>query len=435
MKVTHGLIWFLLLLISLGSGCASKRLSLHDHPECTISKGSRAERLQSTRLEAERWLQIVEYTNETTYDATTPKETRTLNRQPDTRYLAILSYPDHPDPWLKNRSFIYDDALALLWFAWKGDEETARGLANTLVLLQNADGSWGFGFDAQNDNYYNAEYVRNGAVAWASFAMAYYARKYNDHAADLSAELSAMYLSTQIETYDGAINRGLLRGGRGRWSSNYLVFFPNIEFLPAISEHQFDSHMAFSLTEPERAQTLARDINSILWLPQKSRFAVAATHRNIDEGRALDASGGWGALWLYSIGKPKLAKQSLDYTIEAFATQDGGLFGYRPYLDPIDGPLTKEWESLIFVEGSLGVALAAWRLEKPDIANRVLDMSMELSCLGGPGIPYANRELKDFPTHPAAAPTLWFLFLEREMRTGEPAPLFGGYHELRAEVQ
>ncbi len=431
------ILWLMPILL-LWSGCATThRLSLEDRPECALrgtDEKARAERLQATRVEAERWLNVVEYEEDTTYDATIPPEPRILKRKPGTRYLALLSYPGHPDPWLKHRSFLYDDALALLWYSWIGDEETARGLANTLILLQNDDGSWGFGFDAVGDGFYNAAYVRNGAVAWASYAMAYYSRKYDDIQAAASAEYSAWYLTTQAESHDGAVNRGLIRGGRGRWSANYLVFFPDVEFMPAISEHQFDTHMALLLSQPERARTLARDIFSTLWLPRQSRFAVAATFRNIEKGRALDASGGWGALWLHSVGKREQAEASLAYTVEAFATQDAGLFGYRPYLDPIDGPLTEEWEKLIFVEGMLGVGMAAWRLGNSDIAHRTLDTSVELACLGGPGIPYANRELKDFPTRPAAAPTLWFLFLEREMRTGEPSPPFAGYHELRAEV-
>ena len=77
--------------------------------------------------------------------------------------------------------------------------------------------------------------------------------------------------------------------------------------------------------------------------------------------RALDAAGGWGALWLEARGDLPRARRSLSYTVNAFVAKQASLSGYRPYLDPVDGPATPLDTDLIFVEGSLGVALAAHR--------------------------------------------------------------------------
>ena len=58
-------------------------------------------------------------------------------------HLALLSYPGVPrsDP-TSARSFVYDDALALLWLTTTGAEEKARALAHTLVAIQNGDGTY-----------------------------------------------------------------------------------------------------------------------------------------------------------------------------------------------------------------------------------------------------------------------------------------------------
>jgi hypothetical protein len=76
------------------------------------------------------------------------------------------------------------------------------------------------------------------------------------------------------------------------------------------------------------------------------------------------------------------------------------------------------------VEGTLGVGLAAHRLGQPAVAEAALRTATALACAHGPGIPTANRLAHDFVVEPGVAPTIWFLFLEREVRTGAPAPLF-----------
>lgn len=72
----------------------------------------------------------------------------------------------------------------------------------------------------------------------------------------------------------------------------------------------------------------------------------------------------------------------------------------------------------------MGMGLAAHRLGDPETAQSMLQTGIALSCAGPPGIPYSTVELPGFSTHAAAAPTLWFLFLDREMATGRSAPIF-----------
>lgn len=339
--------------------------------------------------------------------------------------LAVRSFAG-ADTVLAGRSYIYDNALALLWFAWTGDEQVSRGLASTLVASQGAGGAWGAYLPLDDDDCYNDRYVRSGIVGWAAYALSYYARKYSSDAARKGAEQAAGYLEAQIVDDPGAETVGLVQGGRGRWVGKDGVerFEAEYRFSSAVTEHQFDAHQALAHTGRPAAAKLAAQVKARLWLKQEGRFALAAHPEQVDSRRALDAAGAWGALWLADAGDEAGARRSLSYTRQAFATRDRSLCGYRPYLDPVEGPQSVRPEDLIFVEGTLGVGLAAHRLGDKETAREALGLAVQLSCSTAGGLPYANVEAAGFSTLPGVAPTLWFLLLEREMRLGKPSPLF-----------
>ncbi|HPQ68093.1 MAG TPA: hypothetical protein PKW95_03120 [bacterium] len=378
-----------------------------------------------TARAAEAWLRIVPYETSEVRDEPPLDRPRSLARRDGREYRAILSYPDAQNGLLANRSFIYDNALALLWTTWADRRDAAAGLAETLMLLQNKNGSWGFSFTVTQPGRYNARYVRNGVVGWTTYALAVYADATHSARAAAAAERGTRYLESERVAQRERRDYALIHGGYGWWKrGDKAVFHPDRKFSLAVAEHQFDAYQAWSFTRPGDAEAYARRILEALWLPDEKRFALAVDDKNLDTQRALDTAGAWGALWLESIGERSLARASLQYTMNHFATEAQGWKGYRPYLDPIDGPLTPEWDSLIFVEGTLGVGLAAYRQGRRDAARDVLTNVAAMACAYGPGVPYANKELMDFSTLPSASATLWFLFLEREMRTGKRSPLF-----------
>jgi hypothetical protein len=370
----------------------------------------------AVRTEAARWLRLAELRGTELYDAAPLIARRPLVPPPGTRPLVVDSFAGlpagHP---LRGRSFLYDDALALLWYTQLGDETAARGLAAALVALQNDDGSWGFRVSI-DDGFYNASYVRMGTVAWVAHALTTYIRRFRDPPAEAAAVHAARALMRARRT------TGLLEGGRGRWSADERSFDPEFRLRAAITEHQLDAQVALAALAPEAAALLGKQILAGLWLEQEGRFAVAADDDGPHPGRALDAAGGWGALWLAAQGDLDRASRSLGYTVQAFTAS--GQEGFRPYLDPVEGPESALEPDLVFVEGTLGVGLAAHRLGQRAVAEQALRTAVALACAHGPGIPYANREAHGFIAAPAAASTLWFLFLEREMRTGERAPVF-----------
>ena len=348
--------------------------------------------------------------------------------------LAVRSFSGDSAGVLAGRSYIYDNALALLWFAWTGDQESSSGIANTLVVSQDEDGAWGAYLPLDGDDCYNTAYVRTGIVSWAAYALAYYAGKYASKTARAGAERAAGYLERAVATDVGKETVGLLTGGRGRWTGQSRLDGAH-RMDSAVTEHQLDAQVALKSLERPLARKLADRIMGQLWLEEEGRFALAAHPERVDKRRALDAAGGWGALWLLQQGDRARARRSLEYALLNFGTKDRSLRGYRPYLDPVEGPESVRPDDLIFVEGTLGVGLAAHRLGKPRVAREALSLAAQLSCSTGGGLPYANAEAAGFSTLPGAASTLWFLLLEREMRTGEPSPLFHLVGEEKTHIR
>lgn len=373
---------------------------------------------RAARIRAENWLQLVEYEPASTQGAPA---------------MALLSFPQATTS-LARRSYLYDNALALLWFAWNGQYGRARALAQTLRFLQLDDGSWGYSFHLDNPQDHHTRYIRSGAVAWAAHALAYFGTQFGEPAALLSAQRAARFLESMRLGGDGPM-RGLVSAGRG-FPSTLLDAPPSPKIGFAVSEHQFDAHIVLARFFPMAARRLAAQMLEVLWLKRAGRFAVAAGAERVDTRRALDTAGAWGSLWLWGVGRPGLAKQSYVYARETFATsallvahEKNGpvtlkIEGFRPYEDDVDGYDVEAAHDHIFVEGSMGMGLAAYRLGDAETAQSMLRTGIALSCAGPPGIPYSTVKLPGFSTHPAAAPTLWFLFLEREMTTGLTAPIF-----------
>ena len=424
-----GLLVGALAAAGLAAGCATApqephALVLDGRPSCRPPEnGPQLEtRARHTAEATEAWLALVEYLPREVYDAGPRAEARALARRDEARYLAVLSYPGGGDR-LSTRSFVYDNALALLWTSWTGRRAEAESVANTLILLQNDDGSWGFGFDVR-DGFYNAAYVRNGAVAWVAWALSYHGRRDGHPEALAAAHRALGYLDAQRVREEGAAHEGLIRLGRGQWVDDGTRFESGPAPDAAATEHQLDAAMAAHPLAPSLSRDLAKSLLQRGWIEAEGRFAQGLGPGRPDSRGALDAAGAWGALWLASRGDTARAERSLDWATAALSARHGGLVGWGPYTeDPMRarGPWTGK---LIFAEGSLSMGLAAARLGDHRLSQRALALGVALACLGGPGVPYANIDLPDFPTRPAAAPSLWFLFLEREWATGQQAPLF-----------
>lgn len=402
---------FALVIAPVGFGCQCHTASVQraekppvecpEHMEADVNEVRHA-----ARQRANKFLKVVEY------------KPATLG---PSRALAVLSYPQ-AEGSLKTRSFVYDDALALLWFAWSGQQHKAHGIAETLMYLQKPDGSWGFSFGTEHVTTYHASYVRSGTVAWAAHALGYYGERYGRPRAVRAARRGADFLRG-MRLGGSTRDRGLVSAGYNTASTPYEAP-PGPKLQYAVTEHQFDAHFVLARWEPRTAKRLAERMNEVLWIDEEGRFAVAVASDRLNDNRALDAAGAWGALWLLSNNQPERARRSYRYALEHFETGAGDLFGFRPYEDSVDGYDPEKAPEHIFVEGTMSMGLAAHRLGDEKTARKVVQTGVELSCRGDNGLPYSNVEVPGFSTRPAAASTIWFLFLDREMATGQRAPVF-----------
>lgn len=142
---------------------------------------------------------------------------------------AVVSYPDPlrhrgaPDGFerMKGRSYLYDNALYALLRTAEGRQSSARAVLDTLVALQRSDGAWGFSFMIEGGGFYNAGYVRSGAVAWVVYAMARYELRFSDDRYRSAMRRAGAWLSGRIDR-----PHGLIRGGLGRWVDDGAHFDP-----------------------------------------------------------------------------------------------------------------------------------------------------------------------------------------------------------------
>jgi hypothetical protein len=261
----------------------------------------------------------------------------------DCERLAVRSYripPGHPlEPYLADRSFVYDDALAMIALSLVGRRDEARAIGNTLTTLLTADSTLGFSFSLASPSFYNVRYVRAGTVAWAGYALALYdalthERRFTPYAQRIADRL----LASRIDAA-GDPRAGLVPGGRGAWRDHYRSFDPLHVAAYCATEHQIDAYFlldALAGSDPTGRYRAAADqlgarIVDALWLPSEGRFAVAVTERGVVTDRALDAAGAWGALFLLARGDRARAERSLDYTLRTFTRRGSGLRGYAPY--------------------------------------------------------------------------------------------------------
>jgi hypothetical protein len=350
---------------------------------------------------------------------------------------AVRSYrvpPGHPlEPYLADRSFVYDDALAMIALSLAGRRDDARAIGDTLAALLTPDAALGFSFSLASPTAYNVRYVRAGAVAWAGYAMALHdALAHERRFTPVARRIADRLLASRIST-PGDPRAGLVPAGRGAWRDHYRRFDAQHVAAYCATEHQIDAYFlldALAETDPTgryraAADELAARLVDALWLPAEGRFAVAVTERGVVTDRALDAAGAWGALFLLARGDRARAERSLGYTLRTFARRGSGLPGYAPYAGEVPDYPGQDLSRTLFAEGTAGVALALLRVGRDREADALAGSLRALQREGDGGVLYATPGAEDFPELAAAAPTAWLLFLEAERRDRR-AVVFGG---------
>ena len=335
--------------------------------------------------------------------------------------LAVVSYPEPkrfaggPSGFsrMKDRSFVYDNALSALVATALGRQADARALLNTLVVLQRSDGAWGFSFHIKGDGFYNQGYVRAGVVAWALYAMARYNQVFRDGRYRRSMRRAGAWLASHQDP-----NSGLIRGGQGRWGHQNR-FEPNYLAQWVSTEHNVDAYFALRLAkrvDPDggwlSAGLLANAIHDSLWISEQGRFARGMSPKGLDRVTSLDAAGSWSALFAFATGRVERAKQALTWIDQKlrFTTSTG------PRWRPSDQVKRAVW----FVEASVALALAHRRLGQPSQSTAVSRSLSSWACQAGLPLSYSDSWQRDYPKSPAVAPMAWWVFWLVEERSARP---------------
>ncbi|HZH18542.1 MAG TPA: hypothetical protein VE057_29605 [Archangium sp.] len=307
----------------------------------------------------------------------------------------------------EQRTYVYDQALAILAELDAGDVSLAVEMAEALVRTQSGQGAFPQWADQLRPFLTDGAY-RSGSNGWAAYA--------------LTKVIEAAPLHPRRPRLQEALERtlqylaglqhgttGLIRGGdEVGWYS---------------TEHNLDCWFAFlaasrvlgDSTYLAVADRLQTGLMSHAWDATRGSF-VRGGHwatGTRDEVGALDVYS-WGAMALMAWNDPARAASSLARMEQRYAIQDGAVRGYRPYtaLDNWTPAYGEPYPTpTLWFEGSFGAVLATRRLG----GNwEALQAGLAQAQLADGSFRYVTvaDAANDLAIHRSVASVAWFLFNE-----------------------
>ncbi len=354
------------------------------------------------------------------------------------------------------RAFLYDQALGAIAWLMDGEPEKARRLLDYLSSYQNwnipmpgaANGSFGFSFNTvgcpayapnNRDSYYDLNYLRSGAIAWAGYAFVFYQRLTGEARYLDVARRAAEYLLTQQVTEPEDPRYGLLRGGHGSYNTTTWEFIPGqVEWVS--TEHNVDAYFFLrdlgELSGDERysfaAQQIRDGLLTKLWNEEKGRLDRGLDAAGQPDGvDALDAAS-WGGIFLLAAGEEEKAIRSLAYAEQMYRNEADGIWGYKPYTGTVEGI---NWDGVpaVWSEGSLGVAMAYAKMgdtaslcRARSILNQMANLQERDPAGGLLYMVNSGDELAGFPRVPSVGGTTWLLMTLRALEDSATLNSFWG---------
>lgn len=346
----------------------------------------------------------------------------------------------------------YDDALVVLVLLRRGEREDAARLVRGLRALQRADGSLPFSFVLPKPDD-AVPYVRTGAIAWAGYAACEFLDSERggparDAALALARGAADYVLAHQVDRA-GDPRDGLVLGGAGtlRYDVEHGRVRESVvpgELTWAGTEHNVDAFFFLRalarVTGEARYDAAAARIRTGLvraYRESAGQLARGVTEAGPDDVLSLDCAS-WGSVLLAAAGEKARAETSAAVADGRYAARDPrtSASGHKAQAT---GPLVeatvlrehlgaqlpaRDWSdvSLVWPEGSAGVAFAALRAGRRDRARALLDA---LEPLRGPdgALPTATLEVPFvFDTKPSVAGTAWALLVRFELARPEGRP-------------
>lgn len=275
---------------------------------------------------------------------------------------------------LEDRSFVYDQGLAVFAALSSNDQATAKLYVDGLLRLQTTSGPHIGGFvfaGPQLSPSYTDPLYRTGAHAIATDALLAYIEKYGsdpDIAAYKTAASNALTFvqSTYSATPETA---GLYLGGYGQYSGTPQVFDPAAIITWASTEHNMDIWHMFTRANrvfagigyDTKAQSLQATMTAKLYNVTDHRYNQGINGGVPDLADPLDMNT-WGAIQLYATNQTAAAESAIG-RLAPFTFTRSGVTGFAPFYDSVyyPGALPTVW-----FEGSFGAALAYYKLGQYD---------------------------------------------------------------------
>jgi hypothetical protein len=322
-----------------------------------------------------------------------------------------------------NRSFLYDQALAVLAFVHADRRSAAEDILNGLAHLQTPEGSWAFQYETESGSIIPAEEKLSpaGAVAWVAMAIEAYELKYS---ADRSGkfqpvlEKTLKYLSSQRVKVEW---KGTV--------SHPVAFSPTRGNIVSF-EHNLDAYAVFANAPhnlplaKENAESAAsiRTFLESMWTSNRfnAGFDVEQSEPNLDE-YYLDTQS-WGILALGLSGSQgQDFRQGLATNCSEFQASEpvsGFVFTHARNRAPASA-------SPVWTEGSLGMMLAmkVSRIQNCD-GKKLSDFeaSMDQLTHKDGGVPYATESSDpDFSSSSSVAGTAWKYFFRKGFNPFHPS--------------
>jgi len=404
-----------------------------------------------------------------------PNETVPLP-SPGRRRLVLSYRVPADDPafrFIYGRSFVYDDALAVVALTMLGRYREAEYILNALDHLLQPDGSLWFAYNTQNswpdEMDHDWAIIRSGAMAWVGYAFTYYlqTRSAENPGFSTSDTLGIEFLRAARSIASSLLARqvtdradprfGLVTGGAGAStvaldsSSRPAERYDPAPVLWVSVEHNIDTWFFLrdlarlasraglvSAADLASAADLIRTRLSSLWSEKEGQFQQGIHEdKSTDTVLPLDGAS-WGALFLQAQGRQEQARRCAA-AMQRFSSDLDGARGFRPYGPaPVytdegvnrfffpDDP-GKRWQDLPFIwgEGSFGAAAGLIRTGNREEGLRIVGSLRTLAVDGG--FRYASVPVQyEFNDYPSVASTAWFVIAVEMLRGGAAADSFWG---------
>lgn len=321
----------------------------------------------------------------------------------------IQSYQNFP------RSYIYDQALAIIAFTEAKKFKEAKRLILALEKLQLKDGSWYFSYhlDGSSPHPTEGDMRPHGAIAWVGLAILTYQKKTADPRFAPVWNKALNYLSLHLRKVPYLDGEGLIfssvDNSKTAWNETEIVAL----------EHTLDVYatyrLAYQLTGSKRWQKKQFAVEKFvlgMWDKENGHFWPGV---NIQTGKInrqefyLDNQS-WSALAFVGHPEKEKFKQSLLASCR-LTTTEGQYIGFSESRSPAST------QDFIWSEGTAGKALAlslygqSCDNTSPDSYLTTLN---SMSVKGG--VRYINKaQVVDFSNSPSVAGTVWTWFLRHKL--------------------